>query len=125
LKRYLPVCRSHLRQIKTKLGIVGVSTNVTSWRSKGSANAAQIDLLIDRRDGVINICEMKYAKHPFLIDKACAEALERKKSLFLSETKSRSAIHITMVTTYGLSEKGYRSIAQSEIVMDDLFNAVN
>ncbi|GHT53306.1 hypothetical protein FACS189446_0360 [Bacteroidia bacterium] len=115
------VCRSHLRQMKAKLGIAGVSTSVSSWRSKDSMHAAQIDLLINRRDGVINLCEVKYTKHPYLIDKTGAETLERKKGLFASETKTRSALHITMVTTYGLSEKGYRSIAQSEIVMNDLF----
>lgn len=115
------LCRMHLRQIKAKLGILGVSTSTASWRSKGSEPGAQIDLLIRRRDGVINLCEIKYTKHPYEIKKTEAEILERKKSAFRAETGTRYAIHITMITTYGLAKKGYSSIAQSEITMNDLF----
>jgi AAA+ ATPase superfamily predicted ATPase len=115
------VCRSHLRQMKVKLGIAGVSTSVTAWRSRQPDSAAQIDLLINRRDGVINLCEMKYAAHPYTVDKAEAEMLQRKREQFRAETKVRSALHITFVTSYGLSEKGYCSVAEAEITMDDLF----
>ena len=115
------LCRLHIKQMKEKLGILGVSTYTASWRSKGTTPGAQIDLLISRRDGVINLCEMKYSKHPHMITKAEATELERKKSVFISETGTKSAVHITMVTTWGLEKKGYSSIAQSEIVLDDLF----
>ena len=115
------LCRIHIKQMKEKLGILGVSTSTTSWRSRDAIPGAQIDLLIDRRDGVINLCEMKYSKHPFVITKAEASELERKKSVFLMETGVKSAVHITMVTTWGLEKKGYFSIAQSEIALDDLF----
>jgi len=115
------LCRIHTKQMKEKLGILGVSTHTASWRSKDSSPGAQIDLLISRRDGVINLCEMKYSKHPYVITEAEALNLERKKSLFLKETDVKSAIHITMVTTWGLEKKGYSAIVQSEIVLDDLF----
>jgi AAA+ ATPase superfamily predicted ATPase len=115
------LCRIHIKQMKFKLGILGVSTNTTSWRSKATTPGAQIDLLINRRDGVINLCEMKYSKHPYMITKAEASDLERKKSVFLLETDAKSAINITMVTTWGLEKKGYHSIAQSEIILEDLF----
>ena len=115
------LCRIHIRQIKEKLGILGVSTETATWRSKEASPDAQIDLLISRRDGVINLCEMKYARHPYTITKAEAAELERKKSVFLMETGTKSAVHITMVTTWGLEQKGYYSIAQSEIVLNDLF----
>jgi len=116
------VCKIHIRQIKDRLGILGVSTNTMSWRSKGSDPGAQIDLLIDRKDGVINLCEMKYLKHPYVIGKKEAEELERKKSVFLLEAEVKSAIHLSMVTTYGVEKKGYSSILQSEVVLSDLFN---
>ena len=115
------LCRIHIRQMKDKLGILGVSTNTTAWRSKDTVPGAQIDLLISRRDGVINLCEMKYSKHPYMITKAEALELERKKAVFLLETSAKSAIHITMVTTWGIEKKGYSSAVQSEIVLDDLF----
>jgi hypothetical protein len=115
------LCLNHLPQIKKKLGISGVSTNVTAWRSGKRSPGAQIDLVIARKDGVINLCEMKYTKHPYKIDKGVADSLEKKKSVFIEETGIKDAIHITMVTTYGLVRSGYFGIAQSEVTMDDLF----
>ena len=67
------------------------------------------------------LCEMKYTKHPYEIGKAEAESLERRRAVFLMETGTRSAIHITMVTTYGLARTGYFGVVQSEITMADLF----
>ena len=115
------LCRMHLRKIKEKLGIHGVSTYAASWRSKDSDPGVQVDLLISRRDGVINLCEIKYTRHPYEISKTDAELLERKKSVFLMETGTRCAVHITMITTYGLAKKGYFGIAQSEVTLEDLF----
>ena len=115
------LCRLHIRQIKAKLGILGVSTSTSSWRSKDSSPGVQIDLLISRKDGVINLCEIKYAKHPYEISKDYAHQLERKKAVFAMETSARSALHITMITTYGIAKKGYFGVAQSEITLDDLF----
>ena len=115
------VCRIHIRQIKAKLGILGVSTSTMSWRSKTQKPGVQIDLLISRRDGVINLCEMKYLKHPYEIGKAEAAALDRKRTTFLMETGARSAIHTTLVTTYGVAKKGYCSLVHSEVTMNDLF----
>jgi len=115
------VCRTHIKQMKERLGILGVSTNTMSWRSKNSVPGAQIDLLISRKDGVINLCEMKYMKHQYEIGKSEAAELERKKAVFLMETGAKSAIHTTMVTTYGVAKKGYSGMIQSEITMNDLF----
>ena len=115
------LCLNHVAQIKQKLGISGISTAVFSWRSKEARPGAQIDLLIDRKDGVINLCEMKFSLHPITITTNDDQDLQRKKMVFLSETGSRKAIHITMVTTYGLSEKSHRAMLQSEVLLDDLF----
>ena len=103
-------------------GITGVSTSTMSWRSKKSQPAAQIGLLISRRDSVINLCEIKYLKHPYELDATAAADLERKKSVFLTETGAKDAIHATMITAYGLAQSGYRSIVQSEVTMNDLFH---
>lgn len=118
------LCRMHIRQIKHKLGIFGVSTTAMPWRSKEASPAAQIDLVIKRRDGVVNLCEMKYCAHPYVISEDDSLSLEYKKSVFLMETGERSAIHITMVTTYGVAEKGYRASAHSEVTLNDLFVVV-
>jgi AAA+ ATPase superfamily predicted ATPase len=118
------LCLRHLAQIKHKLGISGISTEVFSWRSKESRPGAQIDLLISRRDGVINLCEMKYTLHPITLTAKDDQVLQNRRVAFLAETGTRKAIHITMVTTYGLTDKGYRASVQSEITLDDLFSSV-
>ena len=118
---YELVCLLHEEQIKHKLGISGVLTHSASWRSLKSSPGAQIDLLIDRNDKVINICEMKYAKDEFTIDKKYAESLRNKREAFVRETKARKSVHLTMVTTYGVKQNDYHSLIQSEVKMEDLF----
>ena len=115
------LCLRHLAQIKHKLGISGIGTEAFSWRSKDYKPGAQIDLLISRKDNVINLCEMKYSLHPVTLSLKDDQALQHKRSAFLSETGTRKAIHITMVTTYGITKKGHSASVQSEITLDDLF----
>ena len=114
------VCLVHVSQIKKALGISGVLTNASSWVSKDGEKGAQIDLVIDRGDGVINLCEMKFAKGPFEIDRAYDLALRGKIEAFRSKTKTRKALHLTMVTTYGVKPGKYSGVVQSEVVMDEL-----
>jgi len=117
------LCLLHIPQIKRSLGISGISTEVFTWRSKEYSPGTQIDLLIARKDGVINLCEMKYSLHPYTINTKYDQDLQQKRIAFLSETGTRSAIHITMITTYGLTEKGCRGSIQSEVTLDDLFHS--
>jgi hypothetical protein len=114
---------THIDAIKAALGISGVSTSVCSWRSSKNASAtgSQIDLLIDRNDNIINICEIKYSQGKFTIDKSYAQNLRNKIDTFIAETKTSKAIHLTMITTYGIVQNEYSSMVQSEITMDELF----
>ena len=115
------LCLHHIPQIKQKLGISGISTQVFSWRSKNHTPNVQIDLLISRRDGVINLCELKFTLHPYTITAKYAQELLNKQMAFKAETDTRSALHITVVTSYGLAKKGHWTAAQSEVMLDDLF----
>ena len=115
------VCLAHLPQIKQKLGIAGVLTKTASWRSNNKENAAQIDLLIERNDRVINLCEMKYAVDEFVIDKQYDEILRKKRASFREESKTRKTIHLTMITTNGVRHNQYWGNIQSEVTMNDLF----
>ena len=115
------VCLAHLSQIKQKLGISGVITRTAAWRSNKKENSAQIDLLIERNDKVINLCEMKYVSEMFVIDKKYDEILRNKRATFRAETKTTKAIHITFITTYGVKHNEYWGNLQSEVIMDDLF----
>jgi AAA+ ATPase superfamily predicted ATPase len=115
------VCLSHLPQIKQKLGISGVLTNTYTWKSNDRENGAQIDLVIERNDRVINLCEMKFATGEFTIDKKYDENLRHKRAAFKEETKTRKAVHITMVTTHGVKRNPYWGNIQSEVTVNDLF----
>lgn len=117
------VCLLHINQIKKALGISGVTTRVASWKSKEreETNGAQIDLVIDRNDQTVNLCEMKFLQKEFSIDKHYESILRNKKGTFIDETKTKKAVHLTLVTTYGLAKNQYSSIVQQIITMDELF----
>lgn len=117
------VCLSHLAQIKKKLGISGVQTRACSWRGMQGAPGAQIDLLVDRKDESINVCEMKYASEEFEITKEYAEKLNNKLSAFVKETGTRKSLLLTLVTSYGVKPNCYSGIVQAEVRMDDSFEA--
>ncbi len=116
------VCMYHLPQIKQSLGISGVLTSISAWRSTSSKWGAQIDLIIDRRDQVINLCEIKYSIHPFAITKKYAEELRHKIGTFKMETKTRKSVFLTLITTFGIQENSYSGgLVQNEIKMEELF----
>jgi hypothetical protein len=115
------VCLWHTAQIKRRLGITGVSTNIFAWRSKASNPGTQIDLVIDRQDGIVNLCEIKYSNKPFTISRDYAEKLTIRSTIFQNETHTSNAVHTTFITTSGLAKGGYRGGIHSEVSLDDLF----
>lgn len=118
------VCLQHSRQIKAALGVSGVETNESSWRCVSDdpdVRGAQIDLVIERGDRVVNLCEMKFAAEKFTIDADYAARLREKVGAFKRETGTRDNCHLTFVTTYGLRRNGHCGIVQSEVTLDDLF----
>lgn len=121
------VCLQHIGQIKKAIGIAAVSTTEHMWRfvpEKGEKDikGAQIDLLIDRDDNVINVCEMKWASEEFVIQKADDADIKNKVSALERESGTKKAIHVTMVTTYGVKHNMYYDEIQSEVVLDQLFD---
>ena len=115
------VCMAHIKQIKQNLGISGVATEISAWRSKHSAPGVQIDLIINRNDGIINLCEMKYTGKPFKIDSAYDMELMRKRETFREETATKKALHITMATSNGMAQGSYMGTVQAQVTLDDLF----
>ena len=117
------VCKDHINEIKNKLGIRGVLTEISSWQKKNddSSDGTQIDLLIDRRDKVINLCEIKFVSGPYEINKEYDIQLRNKVNIFRSVTKTNKTIQLTMITTYGLKRNMYSNYVAKEICMDDLF----
>jgi len=118
------VCLKHVKEIKAALGIAGVYTEESAWRyvpGKGEPGA-QIDLLFDRQDFCISICEMKFSTTRFTIDKAYADDLVRKQEVFKLKSKTKKTLFIVMVTTFGTQDNNYKiGLVQNDIVLDDLF----
>ena len=117
------LCQSHIEQIKKSLSIGGVVSYISGWRSKEAENGAQIDLIIDRNDNVINLCEMKFSNKEFTIDKNYDKIIQNKKWTFSEETQTKKALHTTMITTNGVKRNEYWNNIQSEVTLNDLFTA--
>lgn len=118
------VCFQHIRQIKEALQIGGVLSNVYSLRTKDTnakGYGAQIDMIIDRNDNTINLCEMKFSKKAFTIDKEYQRKLLNKIDCIQEYTNYKKTIILTMVTTEGVEHNGYWNTVQKEVTMNDLF----
>jgi uncharacterized protein len=116
------ICLHHLKEIKQALGISAVFTNTSTWYSTDKTNKAQIDLVIDRRDGIINICEMKFSIKSFTIDKRYADELRHKIETFREQTKTQKSIFLTMITASGLQKNEHSNAwVQNAISLNELF----
>ena len=103
-------CLTHVAQIKRALGIGGILTEQSAWQHRTDArdrSGAQIDLLIDRPDGIINLCEMKWSGAPFVIDKRYAAILRQRLETFRRVTGTRKSLFLTFVTAHGLAPGGH------------------
>lgn len=117
------ICIDHVYQVKKALGISGVQSANASWRGSTGEKSAQIDLLIDRRDQVINVCECKFSLDTYTIDKDYSEKLRSKVATFKAATKTKKAVFLTLITTYGVEKNRYATgLVQSEVTMDELYN---
>jgi hypothetical protein len=120
------LCLKHVAGIKKALGISGVQTDSSAWRHAAAVKGdtgAQIDLLIDRRDGVINVCEMKFCDTEYTIDKKYSAELRNKLEVFRRVTGTRKTLFMTMVTPYGVKSNEHRlDLVQNSVTMDALFD---
>ena len=118
------ICIKHIRQLKKALEIGAVYTEVSNWSHKPvkEDKGAQIDLIIDRQDMCINICEVKFSTGEFVIDKKYFSELENKLTVFGAQSKTKKTLFLTMISTYGVKNNEYKSrIVQNEVTMHSLF----
>ena len=116
------LCKNHINQIKRKLGIDGVSSAYYSWERRDNEyqEGCQIDLVIDRRDNVVDLCEIKFSNKTFLINKTYDENLRNKFSRF-SDEYPRKSIQMVLITTYGLAKGMYANTINKVITLKDFF----
>lgn len=122
------VCLHHIAQIKRRLGISGILSEVCAWSSKYFVDkngteykGTQIDLVIDRRDDTINLCEAKFTSEAFAVTQEYADRLNTRRETFRAATGTRKSLHTTLITTYCLKRNKYSQTVHREITMDDLF----
>ena len=110
--------------------MTGIISSAHSWAYKPSKKSdaentgdvgVQIDLLIDRNDQTINLCEMRYSSAPYTITQDEDMRIRNRKAVFLRETETSKAVMVTMITTYGLAPGGYSNDIPCQVTMGDLF----
>ncbi len=118
------LCLRHVRQVKKALGLGAVKTIESSWQGVSDQEGkAQIDLVIDRADRCINLCEMRYWSGQLSIDKKLAEKLERQRQIFKNVTQTKKSLFTTLITPYGVASTGkYNHAVDQKIQLDDLFS---
>lgn len=121
------ICLKHHEQIKRALGISGVAATVAPWRfvaPRGSKaeRGAQVDLLFDRADRVITLCEIKYSDRAFTLDKASRDELVRKRDVFRENAAGNRQVVLALITPFGVTQNAYaRELLGNVVVLDDLF----
>lgn len=121
------VCLLHLAAIQNALGIRGINLTPHVWYTKGTAkqSGAQIDLLLDRADNCINLCEIKFYNTEFEVTKEYGMALERKKEIFREATSCKKSLFTTLITTYGtIKNNNANQYIQSDLTINDLFGSL-
>ena len=117
------ICLMHIDQIKKALGIYGVSSLQSSWAVRGDAEVegTQIDLLIQRTDNVVNLCEMKFVNTEFEVKKDYEQKLRYRLNWISDHVSRRHNVQMTLVTTYGLKYGIHSGVFQRVVTMDSLF----
>ncbi|MGN1245253.1 MAG: ATP-binding protein [Muribaculaceae bacterium] len=115
------LCLNHVEQIKSALGIAGVASHVFSWFGKGETRSAQIDMLIDRADNTINICEMKFYNKEYAMTANDEENINRKVAAFIESTKTEKSVIVTLITSKGLVQNEHSGCVQKQLTLSQLF----
>jgi uncharacterized protein len=117
------LCRYHVKSIKKHLGIGAVYAEISTWRSQAKSGGAQIDMLIDRKDRIINVCEIKFSTNPFVVTKAYADNLQNKMRVFKAETDTNKTLLLTIIAANGVAVNQYSQIyVHDTLDMNALFD---
>jgi hypothetical protein len=120
------ICYYHLPHLQRALGISGVATAVSGYLFKGNEEqkGLQIDMVLDRADGIIHLCEMKFYQAPFTITKAYADELRERRVQFSELTGTRKSVYLLLVSPFGLSENPYKFLPEHQFDLEYLFNDI-
>lgn len=111
----------HFRHITRALGVSGIHTEFYSWRSKESDPQVQIDMVIDRKDGIVNICEMKYSRMPYVMTAKEADKIRLREETFVMENPDKQWTQVVVIAAKGLKQNAHSDVAVKVLTLDDLF----
>ena len=117
------VCLAHIQEIKQALGIDGIKTEHYSWNGIDPENQqrAQIDIIIERADRMINLCEAKYSEEPYILNKEEYEKYMSRIGMFRRQTAFAGGIIPTFITAAGMQRNTYSEHISAQITIDDIF----
>ena len=113
------VCLLHADQIKKAIGIQGIESNVFSWRWRSpdaGERGVQVDMLIDRADGIVDLCEIKYCEDRYLLDKEEDEKIRHRAEVFRRESGVRKAVQTILIVSHGVANSKY--LGNIQVVVD-------
>ena len=117
----------HIRQIRNALNIGAVATEVSTWFDKADQTAvsrgSQIDLIIERADRIIHLCEMKFSQGKYNITADYEMKLRDRMELFRAKTHTTKSLINSFITTYGVANVKHSGIVQGEVDLIGLFNS--
>lgn len=115
------LCLNHFEQIKSALGISGVVANAFSWFGTVDGKSSQIDLVIDRSDNSVNLCEMKFHQSQYTVSQVDEDDWNNKIETFRTSTGTDKDLILTLITTKGIVRNEHSYCVQRELLLDDLF----
>lgn len=118
------LCFNHIVQIKQALQIGGISSSSSAWLKEDTDKGTQIDLIIDRKDNVVNMCEIKYYSDSFTVTKDYYRTLLHRQTLLQQQISNKQIVHPIAITTYGLTQNEYSSFFTNVITLNDLFTKI-
>lgn len=115
------VCFNHIEQMKKCLGISGISSTQSAWNKKDENEGTQIDLIIERKDNIVNLCEMKFYSDEFVVDKSYYRKMLSRQNMLYEKLPKKVSVQPVLITTFGLKDNEYSSVFQNAITLEDLF----
>ena len=115
------VCLNHIEEIKRALNVGGVSSKESSWYFESEGGHGQVDLVIERNDNVVNLCEIKFYQDDFAVDLDCFKKINSRIEAIRPYISKKACVYSTLITTFGLHKNEYSSVFQNVVVLDDLF----
>ena len=121
------ICFKHIDCIKKALGIEYIHSICSDWRYQPekmkAEKGAQIDLVFDRDDDCVTLCEIKYSDKPFAMTKEYVQVLKQKEEIYKQRTRCKKQIYWALITANGVVQNdNLRAIITHHVDMNDLFN---